>query len=204
MYQKSKVCQEELDYALSLNKLLIPVVVEPISWDNIKSSIGRLNFIFADTPDKFMSACKKILEVAFADEKYISLHTSYTVQSYAWEQAERHTEHLLQTTEQMEEAHHFLEEGFKDGKEPRPTVDQQRFINESSKFVHQKHVRSHKRHCVVGIFISVMIALTLALGGIVIYFHFRIHSLNEAHDMLERKNQELMMQCNLTNSTWKP
>jgi len=84
----SEVCRWELELAESLNKRIIPVVVEDVD-GNVPETVSKLNYIFLTTAGEFPDAFARILEAINIDIGWIREHTRIGDLAERWHQAQK-------------------------------------------------------------------------------------------------------------------
>ncbi|WP_419910708.1 toll/interleukin-1 receptor domain-containing protein [Hoeflea sp.] len=98
---RSKVCQQEVDYAVGLNKRFIPVVVADLDDTPVPEALARLNYIFfTANPDvgasgNFDEAVGHLSHALETDIGWIRRHTLYGERAGEWDRAGRNASRLL-------------------------------------------------------------------------------------------------------------
>lgn len=95
---RSPWCRLELDYALSLNKRVIPVLLTPLDLEVIPQEIAKLQFV--DLTDNLQAADyredeKALLNALSQDADYYKTHKCLLVQALKWERQLRNPSVLL-------------------------------------------------------------------------------------------------------------
>jgi len=133
---ESKVCNQEIDYALKCGKRIIPIVVkEGFIWGNVRKDIAKINFIFFTGGSSFDERFKQLVGVLDTDYEHLDQHTEIQRQAMNWT---KHTdrnnkpkkEYLIRG-EALEKASRWLLEAQKTNVKPEPTDLQCRFIMHS-------------------------------------------------------------------------
>ncbi len=97
----SPVCQQEVDFAASLNKRFIPIVAEDLADAQVPETLSRLNYVFfipnppAGASGDFSEAVDQLANALDTDIAWIRSHTRYGERSAEWERAGRTTSHLI-------------------------------------------------------------------------------------------------------------
>ncbi|MEO1094756.1 MAG: TIR domain-containing protein [Cyanobacteria bacterium J06638_28] len=92
-------CQHEVDYALSLNKRVIPVLIEPVDLETLPATLRHLQFIdLTDNIDEtdYLSDESELLNVLGEDVEYHRAHKLLLVNALKWESQLRNPCILLQ------------------------------------------------------------------------------------------------------------
>ncbi len=133
---RSEYCRREIEYALKLNKRLIPIVhIEPKEdWGLMHPAIEKMSWIyFQDHINKFENSFGVLLKLLELDSDYVENHTRFLIQALEWEKHHRVMEYLLYG-QARNSADAWLKIKF-EGKEPPclPTKLHEDFIIESKK-----------------------------------------------------------------------
>ena len=94
----SAYCQQEINYALSLNKRIIPLLIESINLEQIPSSLRALQFIdFTGSQDEaqFHTIANKLLNVLNQEALYYEQHKILLVKALKWQRQNRNPSILL-------------------------------------------------------------------------------------------------------------
>lgn len=125
----SEVCTWELELAESLNKRIIPIVVENVD-GQVPAAVAKLNYIFLTEADDFGRGLNKIQDAISLDIDWVREHTRIGELADRWEKAMRLGAQPLRGKE-LEAAEGWLVKQPKDA--PQPTELQRRYILESRK-----------------------------------------------------------------------
>jgi WD40 repeat protein len=130
----SPECRMELDYALSLNKRVIPVAAGAVGVDALPPSLADFQFIPPrGTFDDDFEACADLLVRAIdTDLDWVREHTQWTLKAVEWNGHERDVSFLLAGSE-LEAAEHWLAR--QSGKRPEPTTLDNEFVLASRRHV---------------------------------------------------------------------
>ncbi len=91
----SKECGIELDWAVEMNKRLIPVVHRDVDPNDVPHSLASLNWIFARKEDDFETAFQSLQESLDTDLDWVKGHTRLLVRATEWDQNNRNNSFLL-------------------------------------------------------------------------------------------------------------
>lgn len=120
----SDICNWELELAESLNKRIIPIVIEDVD-GNVPDSVSRLNYIFMTRDEDFDDCVGKIHDAVSLDIDWIREHTRLGELADRWEKSVRLGAQPLRGKE-LEGAENWLIEHPKNA--PEPTSLQRQFI----------------------------------------------------------------------------
>ena len=116
----SDVCREELDYAASLNKRIIPIVVrEPGSADGVPEPATVRNWIFFRETDDFDGSLAALEETLDTEPEWAREHTRLLVRAVEWEANDRDPSFALRGRD-LTSAETWLTEA-DERKDPQPT-----------------------------------------------------------------------------------
>lgn len=95
---QSAYCQHELDYALSLNKRVIPILCDATSEAQMPTHLQALQYIDISDRDNeasFSRANEQLLRVLHQDENYYRDHKNLLVKALKWQQQQQNASILL-------------------------------------------------------------------------------------------------------------
>lgn len=130
---ESEKCQKELEYAMSIGKRIIPLLVEDISEDNFPPQIKGLQFVdFTENKDEadYEADIADIVQVINTDVTYHYQHKVFLTQALKWERQHENPSILLHGYN-LQNAQAWLSIGRKRDKNA-PLEVQERFIHESA------------------------------------------------------------------------
>ena len=107
---QSPSCQQELSYALELNKRIIPVLVSPTAPEQVPSSLQNLqNVDLTDNQEEtdFCADESKLLKLLSTDAAYYREHKTWLVQALKWER-QRHNPAMLLRGYNLRRAENWL------------------------------------------------------------------------------------------------
>lgn len=128
---KSVIARKELEYALQLNKRVIPVVYRKVDPEFVPASLRVLQWIFLTDEDEFDSATATLGKVINTDLYWARTHARLSVRAADWESNAQNSGLLLRGTE-LKEAEGWLAQA-EANKEPTPTMLQIQYITASRK-----------------------------------------------------------------------
>lgn len=124
---------EQLRYAQSFNKRIIPVLLEKVVKKTIPSDVRKLVMLdlTSEDPETRKIAIDKIVSVMLKDKELVNMHRDYLVKALQWERSGYQLKYLLRGFE-LEKATTWLDENSARS-DYAPISLHQRFISESSK-----------------------------------------------------------------------
>ncbi|HVS28919.1 MAG TPA: TIR domain-containing protein, partial [Solirubrobacteraceae bacterium] len=157
----SKVCAEELEHAVSLNKRLIPVCIEePPDHAEIPSYLRELSWIMMRPGDDFEAGVEEILRALDTDLEVARAHTRILVRAKAWELAERRTSPLLRGDELRAAEDWLSRAGSRGG--PQPTELQRDFV------VASRHAATRRQRILLaGVSVALAVAVALSIFALI-------------------------------------
>ncbi len=139
----SKYCLQEINYALKLNKRIIPLYLRETDQSMILRELIELQYIdfsklsnyetglFKHQKSDFDKLIEEVISVIAKDSQYYNHHKVLTTRAIIWEKQEFNRSILLRGND-LDKAETWLKIG-KERKQHPPTELQQRFIEESRK-----------------------------------------------------------------------
>ncbi len=140
----SKVCGEELSYAIKHGKRLVPIVREDVGYDNVHPELGRINWIFFREGDDFDSGLKKLISAIETDMSHVREQTHLLVRARKWEKAERNKSYLLQASE-LRKAEQWLAETLQAMSLHQATSQDNRKSIYQATALHQEYIQTSRR-----------------------------------------------------------
>ena len=158
---KSKVCADELELGIKLNKKLIPVLFrEPQKDQSMHEKLAATNWVYMREGDNFDETVPKLVEAIQTDLEWVSRHTQLLNQATEWENRNKNNSYLLQGTS-LEEAEKWMAEA--SGKENRQVLPlQAEYIRQSRKAAERR-----QRMMMGGISIALVVSIVLSILALV-------------------------------------
>ncbi len=156
----SRYCETEVEYALELQKRVVPVLRQLVVDDGVPEAI-RVRSWIPYTPDVDADAASKRLVAALdTDLEHARAHTHWLVRALDWDSHARDRSFLLRGSE-LVAADAWLA-GVSDQAEPAPTALQRDYIYNS------RTASSRRQRLVVGAsLVAVVVALALAVVALI-------------------------------------
>ncbi|WP_020526170.1 TIR domain-containing protein [Flexithrix dorotheae] len=130
-------CQNELQYALELNKRAIPIITGEVDLNNLPSKIRSLDYInlssinYETQQELFLKEIDKLLLTLYQDAHYYEEHKEYLVRALYWKKQQENSSILL-SGHHLSKARAWFGEGLK-RKDHQPTSLHQQYIEASEK-----------------------------------------------------------------------
>jgi WD40 repeat protein len=122
----SRFCEQEVDYALSLNKRLVPVLRIPVLDDELPDPIRERNWIPFEEEADFDQALARVLHALDADLAHRRSHTRWLTKAIEWDNEKRDKSLLLRGTELRTAELWFA--GTTEASDPAPTILQREYV----------------------------------------------------------------------------
>ena len=153
----SKVCGDEIDYAIKNAKKIIPLVARDIKGDEAPKQLSHINWIFFRASDDFDASLTKLMTAIRTDYEWAATHRRLQVKALEWERGNKESSFLLRGRDLQDAEQQLLTNA---SKEPHPTDLQRGYVLQSRK------TTDGQRNITAGIAIAGIIVLTaLAIWG---------------------------------------
>jgi WD40 repeat protein len=150
----SKVCGEELAYAVQQHKRLVPIVYRDVGSQSVPDALGRHNWLFMRDSDDFAARFGTLVHALDTDLDYVKAHTRLLTRAVEW-QARKDDSPLLRGRDLRDAEVWLLGSG---SKEPHPSPLQQEYI-----FASRRAANARSRLLLAGVAAAAAIALVLAV-----------------------------------------
>ncbi|MEW8459091.1 MAG: toll/interleukin-1 receptor domain-containing protein, partial [Candidatus Thiodiazotropha endolucinida] len=90
----SEICRREIEYAVTQNKRLIPVLYRDVDVGFVSSAVRDVNWIHAGDTRDLDSLAQSLLRVMDTDLEWVNAHSRLLVQAHDWEN-KGHDESML-------------------------------------------------------------------------------------------------------------
>jgi hypothetical protein len=118
----SKVCRDEIEYAVHLNKRLVPIIRDDsFGRDRIHPALSKHNWLLFREDDNFEEAFLSLIKALDTDLEYVRTHTRLLRWAIEWDNKGRTNDMILRGRD-FEDAQEWLEESFEYRKNPPPSV----------------------------------------------------------------------------------
>ncbi|NUQ05820.1 MAG: TIR domain-containing protein, partial [Anaerolineae bacterium] len=150
----SQICNREIEYAVTHNKRLIPIVRREALPEAMNKALARHNWLYAREHDDFDSVFEQLIEALDTDLDYVQGHTRLLVRAREWDSKARDASYLLRGSELSTAEGWLAQSG---GKEPKPTALQTQYILAS-----RRASTTRQRTLLAGV--STALAITVGLA----------------------------------------
>jgi len=161
---KSKICTDELEIALNLNKKLIPILFrEPEKRTKMHKQISATNWVYLRKEDNFRETLPKLVESINTDLNWVQQHTKLLGQAAEWEKKNKNSSFLLNGAG-LEEAERWMAEA--SGKTNRQILPLQAEYISTSR---QGAIR-RQRSLLIGVSLAAVVSLAAAAIAVFQFF----------------------------------
>mmetsp|Transcript_23467 Transcript_23467/g.45826 ORF Transcript_23467/g.45826 Transcript_23467/m.45826 type:complete len:605 (+) Transcript_23467:45-1859(+) len=167
-FTESPVCRDEIDIATQHGKMLVPVVYEPVEYEDVWPELARVNWIFMrekdeelDREDEFDVGLVRLLQALHLDFDYVQRHAELCRKALEYKDSK--SKDLLLRGDALKMAKNFLVEGAT--RHPSPILEQIEFINES------RATRKAQKRCRrATFFVAILFAVAIAAATPILIF----------------------------------
>lgn len=160
---QSKVCYDEVQFAVQNNKRIIPVLRRELITDDEKKSLHPIihshNWVFFRDSDNYDQAFKTLLSAIDTDLDHVRRHTRLLVRAQEWHDKNQDPSFLLMGTD-FNEADLWLEKA--GAKTPQPTSLQIEYIGASRRALQERQ----RRTMMIGGGLALFVIVLLLLFGV--------------------------------------
>jgi WD40 repeat protein len=128
-------CRQEIEEAIALGKLIIPVVYEDVDVSSLPSVIGDVEWIFLRASDEFDPALERLIDPLHTDLAWRDAHTRLAGRAREWLDSERNKSYLLRGADLRDAERWLSEQG---SHRQAPTREQAEYIAGSRKAAGQR------------------------------------------------------------------
>lgn len=155
---RSKVCINELELAISLNKKIIPVLYrEPEKRQKLHPKLASTNWVYLRTrKDDFKATLPKLVEAIQTDLIWVQQHTRILQRATEWDHKNRNNSYLLQGSD-LEDGERWMTESAVIAE--RDVIPlQAEYISES-----RKNAVRHQRNLTIGVGVAMVVSIALGI-----------------------------------------
>ena len=155
---KSKICRQEIDYAIKNGKRLIPLIVRDIQDEEAPKELSHINYMFFRESDEFDTAFRGLLTAIQTDYAWAQVHRQLQVKALEWDRSGKEDSFLLHGKE-LQEAEFQL--ATNTSKEPHPTDLQREYVFKSRQASDVSRRRT--RSIGIGVIIALIVLSVVAV-----------------------------------------
>ena len=122
----SRFCEQEVDYAHSLNKRLVPVLWDPVPDDELPEAIRERSWIPFEEETAFDGSLSRVMSALDADLEHRRSHTRWLTKAIEWDKEKRERSLLLRGSE-LRTAEAWLA-NTTERSDPAPTTLQREYV----------------------------------------------------------------------------
>ena len=158
---KSKVCKDELELSVKLNKKLIPILYrEPDAKINMHEKLAATNWVYLRKQDNFDETIPKLIQSINTDLGWVRQHTQLLGQAVDWEKKNKNSSFLLHGSE-LEDAERWMAEA--SGRENREVLPIQAELISSSRITATRN----QRRLVVTMSVLIVVAIVFGFAALI-------------------------------------
>ncbi|MGF1567717.1 MAG: toll/interleukin-1 receptor domain-containing protein [Nodosilinea sp.] len=163
----SKVCSQEIDYAATHHKRLMPIVRrDGFDRQTVPAVLGRHNWLFFRESDDFEAAFQALVTALDTDLDHVKFHTRLLVRSREWQAANRAEDYLLRGND-LESTETWLATAT--SKSPSPTALQREYVYRSRQAETARQQQQQRRLKSFGVSVSALALVALAAAGVALH-----------------------------------
>ncbi|NWG07421.1 MAG: TIR domain-containing protein [Chloroflexi bacterium] len=158
---KSKVCAEELELGLKLNKKLIPVLYrEPEKGTAMHERLAGTNWVYLRKQDKFTEIIPRLVESINTDLEWVRQHTRLLERALEWERKNKNNSFLLVGTD-LEDAERWMSEA--------ATKPNRQVLPLQVEYIRASRAReiSRQRSLLVGVSLALVVSIVLGVLALI-------------------------------------
>ena len=173
----SRECRRELDYALALNKRILPVRIADTPTETLPPRLAEYQFIPSRTlfGADFAGSTQQLVTEIETDRDWVREHTEWSEKASEWDRHDRNRSYLLSGAE-LSSAENWRSRAA--GKRPGASTLQSQFIDASRQNATSRLRRTRG---------AVSIALAVAIGLAVLALVLRQQAVSESHTARSRE-----------------
>lgn len=165
----SRACLDELEDALALHKLVVPVIYRDIPTDGMPSALADLEWVFLRDGDDQTVGIDRLVEALESDLEWRDQHTRLAGRAREWLDADRDGSYVLRGSDLREAEAWLARQG---GHRQAPTPEQGEYIARS------RRAATRRLYALIG---GLTIALVIAAALTVVALIQRANAIRETH-----------------------
>jgi WD40 repeat protein len=157
---KSKVCADELELGLKLNKKLIPILYrEPEKDSAMHEKLAATNWVYLRDQDGFDETIPKLVQSINTDLEWVRQHTRLLERSIEWEKKGKNSSYLL-TGSDLQEAEQWMSEA--------ATKPNRQVVPLQAEYIHESRVIATRRQrsLLIGVSLALVISIVASIFAV--------------------------------------
>lgn len=158
---KSKVCTDELELGIKLNKKLIPILHrDPTKTSRMHEKISSTNWVYLREQDNFDETIPRLVQSINTDLGWVRQHTRLLEQAMEWDQKSRNNSFLLNGTE-LEDAEKWMTDASAQSNRQVLPI-QAEYISASRKYAVRR-----QRIVLAGVSLALVVSIVLSVFALI-------------------------------------
>jgi len=158
---RSPRCQEQLEYARSLNKRIVPIMYKPVPREDLPPLLTTMQAIDFTEKKNFLANVGTLITSLETDQEYLRMHTRWQVRAVEWDIGGRDNSFLVRGKD-LKAATQWLQQA--ETQFPPATALQKEFI-EASQALPTRRVK-FRTVALTSVAATVVVAIARFLGGL--------------------------------------
>ena len=157
---KSKVCTDELELGLQLNKKLIPILYrEPEKDSSMHEKLAATNWVYLRDQDGFDETIPKLVQSINTDLEWVRQHTRLLERSIEWEKKSKNNSYLLSGTD-LQEAEHWMSEA--------ATKPNRQVVPVQAEYIHESRLIATRRQrsLLIGVSLALVVSIVASIFAV--------------------------------------
>ncbi|HUA43836.1 MAG TPA: TIR domain-containing protein, partial [Solirubrobacteraceae bacterium] len=165
----SRHCREELDEAVALNKLIVPVVHRAVDGEALPDALAEAEWVFFGEDDDWNAGLDRLVEALETDLQWRDEHTRLAGRTREWLDAGRDRSYLLRGADLRAAERWLARQG---DHRAAPTGEQAEYITRS-----RQSAGRRQRTLISGLLLGLTVAIALTVVALI----QRQHAIDETH-----------------------
>ncbi|MFT3893801.1 MAG: TIR domain-containing protein [Anaerolineales bacterium] len=157
---KSKVCGDELNLGLQLNKKLIPILYrDPDKDSSMHEKLAATNWVYLRDQDNFDETLPKLIQSVNTDLGWVRQHTRILERAIEWEKKTKNNSYLLSGAD-LDEAEHWMSEA--------ATKPNRQVIPLQAEYIHdsRKVAQRRQRSLLIGVSLALVVSIVASVFAV--------------------------------------
>ena len=153
---QSPYCADEVEYAVRLNKRLIPLLYHQVEADSVHNELAKIQWIdFDQANSDFYVSLGELIRTLDTDRDHVRNHTRWSRRALEWHQTDRSSDLLLRGSE-FALAEGWLHEAVKHSKMPTPLTLHRELIEASRLAIQAEQNRERRQTATLRSLLSIV------------------------------------------------